>query len=261
MQITCVIPLTRPWMLDTLAEQILAEQNPSYDLDILIICDNIHIPKWQIQNTFDSLNHKIVYTEKEPTNEINLHERRQRITDTYNLARHHIPPETKYVWTLEDDTITPPETLKRLLSHMTNKTGLATGIQAGRHAFKIVGLWDANIPTDKPKRHYPDPTRYHTPPYQPDGQTYIHASGLYCMLTQAHLFKTTPFRHSHLGPDFYYGWDIHKKGFYNIADWTIKCGHKTQNTTIYPDYDCIETLWDVQPNNQLHPTIIDKLKP
>jgi len=256
MQITCVIPLTRLWMLDEIAQQVIDEQSDTYNLDVLIVCDNVHIPKWQIENAFQPIDHKILYTENEPSGETNIHQRRQRICDTLNLARSHINSETKYVWVLEDDTTIQPGTLKRLLSHMNNKTGLVSGIQAGRHAFKIVGLWNANYPLDKPRRLWPDPTQMSTLPYQPDGQTYIHASGLYCMLTQAHLFRTTQFRHSHLGPDFYYGWDIHKQNYYNLADWTIICGHKTQNQTIYPDHECIETRWTVQANGELWPEVI-----
>lgn len=253
MQITVVLPLSRIWMLDIQAEQIRQNQIAGYDIHTLVICDNIDIKKWQIEDAFRELNHTIVYTENEPTTETNIYSRRQRITDIYNLSRYHIRTNDQYVWTLEDDTLIPPDTLKRLLTHTQKKVGLISGIQAGRHAFKIVGLWNANIHLDLPRRLWPDPIRYETPPYQTQGTSYIHASGLYCMLTQAKLYRTTPFRHHHLGPDFYYGWDIHKQGYYNLADWTIICGHQTQNHTIWPDQDCIPTRWNVQANGELWP--------
>lgn len=266
MKITCVTLLTRLWMLDEIAEQIKTEQSDDYELDVLIICDNIHIPKHHIESAYQNIPHKIIYTEREPSSETGITERRQHITDALNLARANITSGTKYVWVLEDDTTIQPGTLQRLLSHMTNKIGLVSGIQAGRHAFKILGLWNA-VELDPKHRKYEHPEHpsiMETLPYLPDYPLdfqYLHAAGLYCTLTQAHLFRETPFRHAHLGPDFYYGWDLFRKSYYNLADHKIICGHKTQNQTIYPDENCIATRWTVQANGELWPEILDKINP
>jgi hypothetical protein len=64
---------------------------------------------------------------------------------------------------------------------------------------------------------------------------YVCATGFYCCVIRAELFKSGVFRHDLLGPDFYFGLDVAARGFTNVIDWSVRCGHATETIYLTPD--------------------------
>lgn len=230
--VTITIFLSRRWYMEPLAESINNYDLENLHIETQIIVDDQNIPKTDIEYYFEKFKPKIYYTENYQIPEGNIAARRSRIAEIFNYAKQQ-PINTQYVLTIEDDTIAPPDGLKKLLK--LNNNGLRSGVQAGRHAIKMLGLWHIK------------PGQYSTLKYTPTIEK-IDACGLYFCLIPADIWKSTPFVYdaeSPVGPDVLYGETLHY--YDHLADLTIKCGHMQQHQTIWPDESCQQITFIKQP--------------
>lgn len=231
-KVTIVLPISREYRLEPMRDQLETLDTQGLDIDLLVISDNIKIG-WD--------NCRILYMDENHPGEANSYARRQRIADIMNLARTNIPQDTQDIFILEDDTEIKPHYLKKLvaLTHYKPNYGLISAIQAGRWAASMIGVWKTD--------NIHNPSTWTTQNHA--GQKLLQpvdATGIYCTLTRAELFKTTPFHCTYQGPDVNYGLDIRRKGYQNYADWTLPCGHVTPQKTIWPtpQTDTIQYITD-----------------
>ena len=230
--VTAIIFLSRQWYLEDIADSYKKLDTTNIDMKLTIIVDDINIKKADIEYYFEGCNPKIFYTENEQIPEGNIAARRSRIAEIFNFARKY-PTDTEYILTIEDDTIMPSDGLQKLLN--LDNDGLRSGVQMGRHAIKMLGLWHIK------------PGQYQTLPYS-TGIEKIDACGLYFCLIPADIWKSTPFVYdaeSPVGPDVLYGETLHY--YDHLADLTIKCGHMQQHQTIWPDESCQQITFIKQP--------------
>jgi len=227
MRITSILPMCRQSRLEAMADQYRNLDLQNIDLDIILIVDNSEIPRWQIEQAYEGLDHQIIYTDRIGPSEANIYERRQRIADNLNLAKKHVA-NPDYVWLIEDDTEYPSETLQQLLQP---KQPIVSAIQAGRHSIKILGLWEKT------------PTGYQTISKY---QRHVDACGLYCLLIRIDLFKDTLLEYDKelpVGPDVQYTNNLNQP----IHVIPLHLGHTTQTETIYPT-DCQQISFTYEGN-------------
>lgn len=239
-KVTIVVPLSRDWRVQTMHDQLYDLIRPDlngetkYDFrsgqpietEILLIIDNPYI-----RIDWPELNTRTLYMDQNQPGESNAYARRQRIADILNLARTNI--DSDYTFIIEDDTDIPPQRRMwqirdKIALAQNPKTGIISGIQAGRWAASMIGIWKTdNIdnPTTWETLPFPDPTK------TPDEAD---ATGLYYAFMRTELFKNTPLRCTYQGPDVNFGLDLRRKGYYHLVAWNETCGHTTHQKTIYP---------------------------
>ncbi len=223
--VTVVLPLSRHWRVEAMEDQLLDLDTDGIDVNLLVIVDS-----QDFTISWPQLKPQIVYMDENHPGEINAYARRQRIADIMNLARQHVP-DSDYVFIVEDDTEIKSHYLKTLvetyqhLEKTYGAPGILSGVQAGRWASSMLGIWDTD--------NKDNPTIWETRPLG-EGLEPCTATGIYCSLTQTKLFKDTPFRTTYQGPDVNFGLDLRLKDRTNWVKWDLICGHVTQTKTIYP---------------------------
>lgn len=234
LKLTIFLPITRKDRLPKIGQQMRDLDTSGFDVSILAISDNKDVTVDDIKRVLpDKYHSKILTTGLPGASEFNIQARRGRITDVFTMARKHISPYG-FVFVVEDDTDINSNALQCLSETYAaysyqDLVGLVSGVQCGRHGFKMLGLWRAESDNVMV-----------TLPYQEKEMTQqIDASGFYCMLTKAELFKSAKFRYGAFGPDVCYGVDLSKKGYQNFVDWRVRTGHDTGNKVLWPDANCI----------------------
>lgn len=161
---------------------------------------------------------------KEKLRQYDISGRRQKIADLHNFAKEHI--KTNYVFGVEDDTIIPSNALIKLGESLTNDVGMVEGIEMGRWGVPYIGAWHAN--------NVEQPEQFTSLPLI-KGITDIDAGGFYCFITRAEDYKAhnfKPYDNNGLGPDIDYSLSLRQKGLRVLADFDIKCIHKTKDKDI-----------------------------
>ena len=156
---------------------------------------------------------------------LDIQERRRRITAVHNKARELVSHTSGYVFSVEDDTIIPPDALKRLTAVMVNNRACAfvEGVELGRWGVGYVGAWQCDdIYNVAEIRSVPNlyPVSSNQPPSR------IDAGGLYCALIRADIYKLHEFYSNNgLGPDINFGIETRQLGFDNYIEWRVPCRH------------------------------------
>lgn len=220
--LTVLVPLSRHHGVALVADQIRKQQT-ELNIKTLLLIDNNRITPSHIMNHFTTLDYQFVYTGNQPAGEMNINSRRQHIVDTLNLGRQQTI-NSDYIMILEDDSILKPDTIQTLYDNRHD--GIISGIQAGRHHYKICGAWTIK------------PDTYTTIKYQPDytKPQKVDATGLYCLIQPTKQYLEQPFHHnpdSPVGPDVTY-----TQNFDPMILWEQTIGHQTPQGTIWPDLNC-----------------------
>jgi hypothetical protein len=225
MAILIFVPVSRENRIQHVKETIASLEKPAGDkIHVLIVADNYKIEpfKTKYRTTF-------INTGLGPPTEFDVHLRRLRISNSFNLASKLINRNYKYVFTFEDDSVLDSDTLIQLIRTYEGydkkfNIGFVSGVQAGRWASKMIGVWDGN--TD----------RIYTLPFKNGIIEKVKACGFYAFLTTKYIFQCVPFRTSFFGPDVNFGFDLIEKGFVNLVNYNIKIGHLLNSGEIlYPD--------------------------
>lgn len=220
--LTVLVPMSRHHGVAIVADQI-RKQETKLKIKTFLLVDNTRITPSHIQNHFTTLDYQMVYTGQIPAGEMNINSRRQHIVDTLNLGRQQTI-NSDYIMILEDDSILKPNTIEQLYEHRHD--GIISGIQAGRHHYKICGAWTIK------------PDLYETIPYKPvyDEPQKVDATGLYCLIQPTKQYLDTPFHHN---PDSPVGPDVTYTQQHNpMVLWQQTIGHQTPQGTIWPDQLC-----------------------
>lgn len=163
--------------------------------------------------------------------------RRFRISEIHNHIKDQIPDNCDYVFSIEDDTTYPPDTLTKMLGFFDyyEDCAFVEAVELGRHKSKYVGGWKAD--------NIEDPIMISSvmPNFNADElellamkrpvMERIDAGGLYCALIKADLYKEHHFEpfdqqgENGLSCDVNFGLWLRRKGFSCFMDWSIQCDH------------------------------------
>jgi hypothetical protein len=157
------------------------------------------------------------------------------IAKKYTTAR-HMALDGGYdaLLTVEADMIVPPDALQRL---QAIDTDVAYGLYASRHEQLAVWLafaWTKGL-RGKSLSLIPDKARAAW-----GNVVETHGVGLGCTLIRRHVLEAVPFRWTMLVPtanDWLFSLDLKEKGFRQMHDCGLHCGHVTTDGTgvIWPD--------------------------
>lgn len=179
---------------------------------------------------------KCLYRAKGPANVSSIFRRRQRIADIHNELKENV--ETKYVFSIEDDTIVPPNALTQLMdvsSQHSKNAGIVTGVELGRWGYLHIGAWKVN--------DVYEPSKIESVHLEPTIQA-VDSCGLYCCVVRSELYKKhtfAPFQNA-LGPDFNFGLTLRQEGYTNFMVPGVRCTHMTLKEDIPVDERKISTV-------------------
>lgn len=239
--VTIFIPLSRPDKLDFMLQQVSKLSTPNLSISLLIVSDNkdIDANKIRLNCARYEISPIVHETGRYAASEFHMPVRRERIAHVFSAAQQHIPKDTDFVFTIEDDSLIKPDTLMVLRNDYVtlsrdHKVGLVSGVQVGRWGFKMIGAWNTN--------DLYHPTQVITIPYTvKQNITEVDAAGFYCFLTTRELFisvKHSPF-FGPCGPDVNFGIELKKKEYRNYVDRSVVTGHIVSNGVLYPDDECV----------------------
>lgn len=167
-----------------------------------------------------------VYRSKGMANVGSVRRRRERISAIHNEIKQYINA-SDYMLLLEDDTLTPFDTIGRMISSALDypHAGLISGTEIGRWGWEHIGAWRVNdVYNISHIESIPKET----------GIREVDATGLYTCLIRSDLYMKHRFEPFDiiLGPDFNLGIELRKSGYKNYIDFDIQCAHMTQKTDI-----------------------------
>lgn len=169
-----------------------------------------------------------VYRKKGLPNINHISSRRKRIAAIHNEMK-EIVNYADYVLLLEDDTLVPLNTLKKLLDNylILPHAGFISAVQIGRWGMTVPGIWSVDNPyqVNKIESLLPDKDVM---------LKEIDGAGLYCCITTLKNYKScnfAPFENI-LGPDISFGLHLRREGYKNYVDWSINTDHLTKRGAI-----------------------------
>lgn len=219
--------------MKTMADQIFSLIVPDIQVELVLVVDNIEIPKSTIHRCFGRFPYKLHYTGLPLPSEQNLGQRRTRIADNMNTARGMVG-NSDYTFLLEDDTDIKQDYLTALIENMHSDAGIISGVQAGRHGLYHIGAWNTD--------DIDNPTLFETVPYSNSGLRAVDATGFYCCLLSTKLFQSTtiPCEPLPVGPDVQFGLQLRKQGYSNFIVDDLKCGHIEETRVVMPSKECVQ---------------------
>lgn len=171
----------------------------------------------------------------------------RHIETIVNEVNRHVG-STPFIFMTEDDTKVPSDSYQKLMKHMKENDNLAfvTGIEASRQQNRHLGI--AYLTPDEKgeiiHRINPLPKK--------EGLEKINSAGWYCWIGRIKQIVDLPYRCSdetkddrYIGPDAYFVFDLDRKGYDCMVDWSIWCEHWDfkKNYWIKPD-EVIYMEWD-----------------
>jgi hypothetical protein len=229
--ITIVLPISRLTYLKAVFDSLDTLERLN-NTELLIITDGNRDLEQSVDRRLDSINYShvrvISFGDTPKPDHYNdrkiVAERRSHIAAIHNFAKHHIAEECDFVFSIEDDTTYPPDTLSKLLNSMDEQPNAAfvQGIELGRHSTPYAGGWLAD------NVYNPNTIQSIMPQ---DGLQEIDAGGLYCALIDAELYRMHQFEpldkdgDNGLSCDVNFGLYLVQQGYTCWADWSIQCDH------------------------------------
>jgi len=229
--ITIFMPVSRNDFLDKVFHNLEMLECKSEYVNLLVLVDGDEKLYVDVRNRVELSKFGqrlcIPYKNKDKLKKFDLTNRRLRISDIHNEAKKYIV-DCDYIFGIEDDTLFPNDTLKKLLAHYLRNPymGFVEAIELGRWGIPYIGAWKVDNIYDVQKiESLPDQK----------GLVKIDAGGFYCFLTtrdnyMMNYFK--PFEINSLGPDVQFGIELRRQGLENYADFDIKCIHKKKEGDI-----------------------------
>lgn len=233
--ITIVLPVSRTEYLRPVFNCLNALERPE-STELLIITDGDASLEQAVNRRLESISYKriqVISYGDTPGEDIDS--RRFRISDLHNKAKNFINPKSKYVFSIEDDTTYPSDTLIRLYDVMARHEDCAfvEGVELGRRNTPYVGAWKAdNI--KKPNNILSVEPPYVGDPLKNEINLIAHeidAGGLYCALIDAEQYRSHHFQpfdadiNVGLSCDLNFGLWLRNKGFKCFIDWSVQCDH------------------------------------
>ncbi len=224
--ITVILPISRTDYLKPVFDCLINLDKPD-DTELLIITDGDVNLERAVDKRLDSVNFAkiqvVSYGEKPATT---INERRYRIADIHNKAKHYVSDDCDYVFLVEDDTTYPKETLTQLFKSFnaieTYRCAYVEGVQLGRHNSPYIGAWLAD--------DINDPSSI-TSMMLSEGIKEIDAGGFYCAMVDADLYTNHYFEPydkegvNGLSCDVNFGLYLRQRGYTCYIDWNVQCDH------------------------------------
>lgn len=236
MRIKIVLPVSRDTYLSDVFSSLSFLELPNDDVSLLVYVDGdarlLNTAKnYALQSRFNN-SYSVIHRNKGVASSGDMLARRNRIANVHNEIKAYLGDAT-HLFLIEDDTTFPANTLKLLLKDYGSFTGISTGVQAGRHGYKHLGLWRVN--------DVYSPTQIQSLQRE-NGVREIDACGMFCMLVAEKYYTMHDFKPygDILGPDFDFGLSLRQLGLVNKADFNIDCLHLTPKNKIDPLNDIIQ---------------------
>lgn len=252
-EVTLFCPFTRDWMVDRWTKSIEALEFDQAKLRLVILVDSDDIElcaelgAWASGQDFHS--YAVTYTGK-PKRQLYDHSAELRRNMIVKMKEHskQLIGHSEFVFGIEDDTIVPPDSLKKMLAFMrqNQNVGFIQGAEVNRWGFKVMGAWRCD--------DLAVPTRMGTLPFKDEGIEEIDGGGFYCYLTRTNLYKFVKYQNNGIpfGVDVSYGIALRELGYQNYIDWSIKCEHyylqglATEPKVLIPDNTVATATWVVK---------------
>lgn len=252
-EIEIFMPITRHYRIEPVIKMLRELNTAGTRCTALFCIDTTDITVAQVEDRIQyfemPFQTRVIHTNKPPVGEIRMSARRDRIRDMLNFAKKQIRKDADMVFMVEDDSQIDPNALQSLLQNFAHfetagiKVGLISGLQVGRHGYRMLGAWRAN--------DLHDPTVMETIPFT---RKYllekVDAAGLFCFITPAHLFTAHEFywHDECFAPDVTYGLELRKQGYENFVDWSVTAGHvQRDHSMLVPNDDCVVVRYEKQP--------------
>ena len=224
MKILTILPVSRLTFLDQVLESLT---NQSYKdvLSLLVVVDGDNDLFLRVRNKVttamlsDAL---IVQSDDFRGGATTIPQRRWHISAIHNQIKKLVHEDVDWIFSIEDDGILPVNALSWLVNDALTRenVGMVSGVELGRWGTPYVGAWYADD-TVNPKEIKSVPSKVGSPHVDE-----IDASGLYCALIRADLYRQHNFNADNgLGPDINLGFDIKNCGYKNYIDWSIPVTH------------------------------------
>lgn len=245
MDITIVLPISRDTYLRKVFEGLEFLITENHKVNLLTYVDgdlNLYNKVRNMTNGSRFAEKLSVYRKKGIAGTSTMLRRRKRIADIHNEIKEYVN-QCDYIFVVEDDTYLPRTALVGLFNMMKSTTGIASGIQLGRHGFYHIGAWRADdvyepsviesIGKDK-------------------GIVEVDATGMYACMLRKDLYMEHNFEpyEQILGPDVNLGMDLRKRGYLNYVNFDIDCIHMTPKENIGLDNDIIQVKFTKNPENK-----------
>jgi len=224
MKYTIYLPISRPSMLQGLADCVADLKFPIADTELVVLADTDSATFFgRVWDAFKEVERqreclfggfKVHVTKRGPLLEsASILERRMRVIENWEMAKGLIG-DTKLLFSLEDDTRCLPESFYQLMSHLDG-CDYAEGVQVHRRGTSAIGAW---VITDNIVQSIP---------WDREGWQFIDGGGFYCFACRTHLVKEANFREGGpaFGPDVCFVNDIIRRGRYAIIDWDVPTAH------------------------------------
>ena len=246
-KISIFVPFTRERLVDEFLEMFDGLELPHADCELVFYCDSNSSQlrttlKQYVYDNSEKYNGAVIYhSGNNPPEEASAYTRRQRITAMKEHSKLFISDSSKYVFSLEDDTFPLDKNCFYTLCDTAKKSnvGYVSGVEPGRWGFKVIGGWRGDDINNL--------KRFGTIPYMPPetGIEEIDGGGFYCYITRTDLYKSIKYSFSAdcFGPDVSYVLDVRRLGYKAYIDWSVVCAHKTYNTALLPDSNCVVAEW------------------
>lgn len=236
MRIKIVLPISRDTYLSDVFSSLSFLELPNDEISLLVYVDGdarlLNTAKNYVLKSRFGDNYSVIHRNKGVASNGDMFTRRNRIASVHNEIQAYLG-NASHLFLIEDDTQFPAHTLKSLIKNYDAFTGIVSGIQAGRHGYKHLGLWNVD--------DVYNPTRIFSIT-RSQGIKNIDATGLYCMLVKADYYKQHVFKpfDTILGPDFDFGLSLRQLGLNNKADFSVNCLHLTPKDKIDAQDDIIQ---------------------
>lgn len=220
---TIVLTVSRSdFLTEVISSLELLKCDPAYTNLLCIVDGDIKLymkVRHLVQNTKFSERLTVQYKNPKPIKRFDYIARRKRIADIHNFARKQVGI-AEYVLLVEDDTIVPPDALRKLYKAISIDPAIvyAEGVEVGRWGTPYIGAWNFD--------DVYEPKRVSSLKYESEGIEYIDAGGFYCSLIKADVYRNHVFEtYESLGPDISMGLILRQKGYQCVIDWSVPCKH------------------------------------
>lgn len=234
MFLSIVVTISRPENIPLVVENLRSLNCNPYAVELVVGIDNNGINAMELEKLFAPLqewkNITVFNTKLRPSRKFDMHTRRKRIASLRNMTKEDISA-SDFVFSFEDDTVLPTNmnVLMRFVEVWKDldNPGMIEGVQVGRWGQPYVGAWQVD--------DISNPSQYMSMSrglYEID---MIHAGGFYCYLTTTKLYKEIAYAATEpMGPDVDFGLQLSRMGYTNYIDWSVVCGHRIKDQTLYP---------------------------
>lgn len=222
MTTTIVLPVSREdFIIEVITSLELLDCDPTYTNLLCIVDGDSKLytkVRALVQGTKFNERLTVQFRNPKPVKKFDIMARRRRIAAIHEFAKHQIGV-SDFVFLTEDDTVVPKNALTRLNDSMRHRgVALVEGVEVGRWGTPYIGAWRFD--------DIYEPTIVTSLAYQDSGVEQIDASGFYCSLVRADLYKLHDFKlFESLGPDVSMGLELRRQGFLLMVDWGVPCKH------------------------------------